>query len=83
MNTERAKHKLAELRGLGKEIWQSRDIDSYIQNERASWDLEFLEEYENQAFLLENFIKEGTESGVATNFDPAKHLESLKNRIRE
>ena len=31
-------HNLAELKGLGKEIWQSRNIDSYIQNERASWD---------------------------------------------
>ena len=31
-------HHLAELKGLGKEIWQKRDIDAYIQNERASWD---------------------------------------------
>ena len=32
------KHNLTELRGLGREMWQNRDIDSYIQNERASWD---------------------------------------------
>jgi len=31
-------HHLTELRGLGKEIWQNSDVDSYIQNERASWD---------------------------------------------
>ena len=29
---------LTELKGLGKEIWQSRSIDNYIQNERTSWD---------------------------------------------
>ena len=34
----KTKHNLNELRGLGKEIWQNRDIDSYIQNERALWD---------------------------------------------
>jgi len=34
----KTKHNLTELRGLGKEIWQNRDIDSYIQNERALWD---------------------------------------------
>ena len=34
----KTKHNLSELRGLGKEMWQDRDIDSYIQNERALWD---------------------------------------------
>ena len=34
----KTKHNLTELKGLGKEMWQNRDIDSYIQNERASWD---------------------------------------------
>ena len=29
---------LAELRGLGREIWQNCDIDNYVQNERASWE---------------------------------------------
>ena len=29
---------LTELKGLGKEIWQNRDVDSYVQNERASWE---------------------------------------------
>jgi hypothetical protein len=31
-------HQITELKGLGKEMWQNRDIDSYIQNERASWE---------------------------------------------
>ena len=31
-------HTLTELKGLGKELWQNRNIDTYIQNERASWD---------------------------------------------
>ena len=34
----KTKHNLTELRGLGKEMWQNRDIDDYIQNERALWD---------------------------------------------
>ena len=34
----KTKHNLTELRGLGKDIWQNRDIDSYIQNERALWE---------------------------------------------
>ena len=29
---------LTELKGLGKEIWQNGNIDSYIQNERGSWE---------------------------------------------
>jgi len=31
-------HSITELKGLGKEIWQNKDITNYIQNERASWD---------------------------------------------
>ena len=34
----KTKHNLTELRGLGKEIWQNQDIDSYIQNERTLWE---------------------------------------------
>ena len=34
----KTKHNLCELRGLGKEMWQNRDIDGYLQNERASWE---------------------------------------------
>ena len=37
-SSAKTKHNLTELRGLGKEMWQNRDIDSYIQNERALWD---------------------------------------------
>jgi len=33
----KTKHNLTELRGLGKEVWQNQDIDTYIQSERASW----------------------------------------------
>ena len=33
----KAKHNLTELRGLGKEMWQNRNIDNYIQNERLFW----------------------------------------------
>jgi hypothetical protein len=30
-------HSLAELKGLGKELWQSIDVDEYIREERRSW----------------------------------------------
>jgi len=32
------KHNLSELKGLGREIWQNKNIDNYIKNERESWE---------------------------------------------
>lgn len=32
------KHKIVELAGLGKEIWQDEDIQEYVDKERSSWD---------------------------------------------
>jgi hypothetical protein len=29
--------RLRELKGLGKEIWRSMDVDEYIKQERDSW----------------------------------------------
>ena len=29
--------RITELKGLGKEIWQEVDIETYIDQERASW----------------------------------------------
>ena len=29
---------IIELRGKGKELWQSLDVKNYIETERASWD---------------------------------------------
>jgi len=40
--------------------------------------LRLLEEEENKIIALKKAINEGIESGIATNFDPKKHLESLK-----
>ena len=31
-------HSILELGGLGKEIWESIDVDQYLQQERDSWD---------------------------------------------
>ena len=42
--------------------------------------LRLLEEEENRLQILKNAIKEGIESGRAENFDPTKHLESIKAR---
>jgi antitoxin ParD1/3/4 len=40
--------------------------------------LRLLEEEENRTLALKFAIKEGLESGIATNFDPKKYLQGLK-----
>lgn len=40
--------------------------------------LRLLEEEENKVIALRNAIQEGIDSGIAHDFDPKKHLESLK-----
>jgi len=40
--------------------------------------LRLLEEEENKLAVLKNAIDEGLQSGRAENFNPQKHLESLK-----
>ena len=40
--------------------------------------LRLLEEEENRISALRNAIREGLNSGTATNFDPHRHLETLK-----
>ncbi len=40
--------------------------------------LRLLEEEENKIIALKKAISEGIESGIAKDFDPKKHLESLK-----
>lgn len=45
--------------------------------------LRLLEEEENKVQMLKNAIQEGIGSGVAINFDPKKHLETLKANKRK
>ena len=40
--------------------------------------LRLLEEEENRVIALKEAIKEGIESGIATDFEPLKHLAKLK-----
>ena len=40
--------------------------------------LRLLEEEENRIIALKNAIKEGVESGTASNFNPKLHLKELK-----
>tara|TARA_B100000809_G_C15126990_1_gene526687 strand:+ start:2771 stop:3022 length:252 start_codon:yes stop_codon:yes gene_type:complete len=40
--------------------------------------LRLLEEEESKVIALKNSISEGIESGIAHDFNPKKHLESLK-----
>lgn len=37
-NRPRRKHSIMELRGLGKELWRSIDVEKYIEEERNSWE---------------------------------------------
>lgn len=34
----RKQHSIRELRGLGKEVWAGIDVQTYIREERDSWD---------------------------------------------
>ena len=40
--------------------------------------LRLLEEDENKVIALKKAIQDGIDSGIAHNFDPKRHLESLK-----
>lgn len=44
--------------------------------------LRLLEEEENKIAALKNAIQEGINSGVAYDFEPQKHLESIKGKRR-
>jgi antitoxin ParD1/3/4 len=44
--------------------------------------LRLLEEEENRILVLRNAIREGIESGRAIDFEPKKHLETLKSKKR-
>lgn len=45
--------------------------------------LRLLEEEENKIQILKNTIQEGIDSGIASNFEPNKHLETLKAKIKK
>lgn len=42
--------------------------------------LRLLEEEESRLLVLKKAIHEGIDSGIAKNFDPNKHLETLKKK---
>ena len=44
--------------------------------------LRLLEEEENKIQILKNAIQEGINSGIAKDFNPQKHLELLKVKIK-
>lgn len=59
---------------------ESRIIEGRYKNasEVIRAGLRLLEEEENKVQILKNAIQEGIDSGIAKNFDPKKHLETLK-----
>lgn len=44
--------------------------------------LRLLEEEENKLQVLKKAVQEGIESGIATDFNSKKHLDSLKAKMR-
>ncbi|MCF6294210.1 MAG: type II toxin-antitoxin system ParD family antitoxin [Flavobacteriaceae bacterium] len=44
--------------------------------------LRLLEEEESKVIALKNAIQKGIDSGIASDFDPKKHLKSLKAKKR-
>lgn len=62
------------------EFVQSRIKEGRFKNasEVLRAGLRLLEEEENKVTVLKNAIKDGLDSGIANDFDPKKHLESLK-----
>jgi antitoxin ParD1/3/4 len=42
--------------------------------------LRLLEEEETKVIALRNAVQEGIDSGIAHDFDPKKHLESIKSK---
>jgi len=44
--------------------------------------LRLLEVEESKVIALKNAIQEGIDSGIAKDFDPQKHLKSLKSKKR-
>ena len=62
------------------EFVQSRINEGRFKNvsEVIRAGLRLLEEEENKAAALKHAIQEGIDSGIANDFDPKKHLQSLK-----
>ena len=66
------------------EFVQSRINEGRFKNvsEVIRAGLRLLEEEENKATALKHAIQEGIDSGIANDFDPKKHLQSLKDNKR-
>ena len=64
------------------EFVQSRIKEGRFKNvsEVIRAGLRLLEEEESKVMALKNAVQEGIDSGIAYDFDPKKHLESLKNK---
>tara|TARA_R110001592_G_scaffold29666_2_gene107244 strand:- start:1310 stop:1561 length:252 start_codon:yes stop_codon:yes gene_type:complete len=62
------------------EFVQSRIKEGRFKNvsEVIRAGLRLLEDEENKVIALRNAIQDGIDSGIAQDFDPKKHLESLK-----
>lgn len=64
-----------------EEFVQSRIKEGRFKNvsEVIRAGLRLLEEEETKVIALRNAVQDGIDSGIAHDFDPKKHLESLKS----
>lgn len=79
-----SKNTSASLGNYFEEFVQSRIKEGRFKNvsEVIRAGLRLLEEEEAKVLALRNAVQEGIDSGVAHDFDPIKHLESLKAKKR-
>jgi antitoxin ParD1/3/4 len=82
-------YKIRNLMGKNTSISLGNHFESFIEyslskgrftnaSEVVRAGLRLLEEEENRLLVLKNAIHEGLNSGRVENFDPKKHLKSLK-----
>ena len=79
-NTKMSKNTSISLGNYFEQFVQSRISEGRFKNvsEVIRAGLRLLEEEESKIIVLRTAIQEGIDSGIAQDFDPKKHLESLK-----
>jgi len=79
-NTKMSKNTSISLGNYFEQFVQSRINEGRFKNvsEVIRAGLRLLEEEESKVIVLRTAIQEGIDSGIAQDFDPKKHLESLK-----
>ena len=79
-----SKNTSISLRNYFEQFIKNRITEGRFKNvsEVIRAGLRLLDEEESKVIALKNAIQEGIDSGIAYDFDPKKHLESLKTKKR-